>query len=205
MKYLKLHPNLPIVGSVLAASLLFSGCASSNAASTTTAKPVMQPQAYSQPAPHGDPRKPKHAKRGNGWKDLDLTATQQAQIEQIKARNNVAMKQLKASIAQQEATIAQQKQAGVNTATLLALHQQRQNSVEQMMALKKQQRQQMLSVLTPEQQLKFYERQTKRGWDDGKRAKHDKHDKRRPMNGTPNSAWQSPAQGSNAVQPVNGR
>lgn len=204
MKYLKLRPNLPIVGGVLGMSLITSGCATSRAA--TNAQPVMQPQANHQPAKmHGDKHGKHDGKRGKMWQDLNLTAAQQAQIEQIKARNNVAMKQLKASIAQQEATIAQQKQAGANTATLLALHQQRQNSVEQMMALKKQQRQQMLSVLTPEQQLKFYERQTKRGWDDGKRAKHDKHDKRRPMNGTPNSAWQSPAQGSNAVQPVNGR
>lgn len=187
--------SLSLIGGVLGMSLITSGCATSSAA-TSNAQPVMQPQAHHHPAKmYGDKHGKHGSKRGNGWKDLDLTATQQAQIEQIKARYDAAKKQLKATIAQQEATIAQQKQAGANTATLLALHQQRQNSVEQMMALKKQQRQQMLSILTPEQQLKFYEQQDKHGWQDGKGKGTDKH---RPMRDMP---WQAPAQGGDIVQP----
>lgn len=187
--------SLSLIGGVLGMSLITSGCATSSAA-TSNAQPVMQPQAHHQPAKmYGDKHGKHGSKRGNGWKDLDLTATQQTQLDQIKARYDAAKKQLKATIAQQEATIAQQKQAGANTATLLALHQQRQNSVEQMMTLKKQQRQQMLSILTPEQQLKFYEQQDKHGWQDGKDKRTDKH---RPMRDMP---WQAPAQGGNIVQP----
>ena len=186
-----------MIGGVLGMSLITSGCATSRAA--TNAQPVMQPQAHHQPAKmHGDKHGKHDGKRGKMWQDLNLTAAQQTQFDQIKARYDAAKKQLKASIAQQEATIAQQKQAGANTATLLALHQQRQNSVEQMMALKKQQRQQMLSILTPEQQLKFYEQQGKHGWQDGKGKRTDKHDKHRPMRDMP---WQAPAQGGNIVQP----
>lgn len=186
-----------MIGGVLGMSLITSGCATSRAA--TNAQPVMQPQAHHQPAKmHGDKHGKHDGKRGKMWQDLNLTAAQQAQLDQIKARYDAAKKQLKATIAQQEATIAQQKQAGANTATLLALHQQRQNSVEQMMALKKQQRQQMLSILTPEQQLKFYEQQGKHGWQDGKGKRTDKHDKHRPMRDMP---WQAPAQGGNIVQP----
>lgn len=193
-----------MIGGVLGMSLITSGCATSRAA--TNAQPVMQPQAHHQPAKmHGDKHGKHDDKRGKMWQDLNLTAAQQAQFDQIKARYDVARKQLKATIAQQEATIAQQKQAGANTATLLALHQQRQNSVEQMMALKKQQRQQMLSVLTPEQQLKFYEQQGKRGWQDGKGKGKDKHNQHRPMRDMPpaptntTTLWQAPAQGSNTV------
>ncbi|OBX79886.1 hypothetical protein A9308_04470 [Moraxella atlantae] len=193
-----------MIGGVLGMSLITSGCATSRAA--TNAQPVMQPQAHHQPAKmHGDKHGKHDGKRGKMWQDLNLTAAQQAQFDQIKARYDVARKQLKATIAQQEATIAQQKQAGANTATLLALHQQRQNSVEQMMALKKQQRQQMLSVLTPEQQLKFYEQQGKRGWQDGKGKGKDKHNQHRPMRDMPpaptntTTLWQAPAQGSNTV------
>lgn len=193
-----------MIGGVLGMSLITSGCATSRAA--TNAQPVMQPQAHHQPAKmHGDKHGKHGGKRGKMWQDLNLTAAQQAQFDQIKARYDVARKQLKATIAQQEATIAQQKQAGANTATLLALHQQRQNSVEQMMALKKQQRQQMLSVLTPEQQLKFYEQQGKRGWQDGKGKGKDKHNQHRPMRDMPpaptntTTLWQAPAQGSNTV------
>lgn len=189
--------SLSLISGALGLSLMASGCATSRAA--TNAQPVMQPQAHHQPAKmHGDKHGKHDGKRGKMWQDLNLTAAQQAQLDQIKARYDAAKKQLKATIAQQEATIAQQKQAGANTATLLALHQQRQNSVEQMMALKKQQRQQMLSILTPEQQLKFYEQQGKHGWQDGKGKRTDKHDKHRPMRDMP---WQAPAQGGNIVQP----
>lgn len=191
--------SLSLIGGVLGMSLITSGCATSSAA-TSNAQPVMQPQAHHHPAKmYGDKHGKHGSKRGKMWQDLNLTAAQQTQLDQIKARYDAAKKQLKASIAQQEATIAQQKQAGANTATLLALHQQRQNSVEQMMALKKQQRQQMLSILTPEQQLKFYEQQGKHGWQDGKGKRTDKHDKHRPMRDMP---WQAPAQGGNIVQPA---
>lgn len=155
-----------IAASLLGASVVVSGCATSHATNhaTTSRQPVMQPQVAPPPTPREPVRMPsshsKHGgKRSSVWKNLDLTDAQQAQIEQLNMRNNLAMKPLKVSIAQQDTHIAQQKQAGADTATLLALHQQRQNSVEQMMTLKKQQHQQMLAILTPEQQLKFYERQ----------------------------------------------
>ena len=92
-------------------------------------------------------------------KGLDLTATQQAQFEQLRVQNQAKMAQFKAQLSQIDANIATQKAAGANTATLLGLYQQKQTVMDQFFVMHQQQRQQVISLLTPEQQLKLYENQ----------------------------------------------
>lgn len=94
---------------------------------------------------------------GHGMKDLNLTDAQKAQIQQLREQQKVQRQQFKATMAQYDANIAQQKQAGASADTLLNLYKQKQAAMEQGMASMQQQKQQFMNILTPEQQLKLYQ------------------------------------------------
>ncbi|MFW2176931.1 MULTISPECIES: Spy/CpxP family protein refolding chaperone [unclassified Moraxella] len=91
--------------------------------------------------------------------ELGLTDAQKTQLEQLRTQNQTKMQQLHTTLQQYDDNIAKQKQAGASTATLLALHKQKQAVMEQFFSLHQQQQQQFLNILTPEQQLKLYESQ----------------------------------------------
>ncbi len=111
-----------------------------------------------------------------GMAELNLTDTQKAQLKTLRDQNQAKMQQLHATLKQYDDNIAAQKSAGASTATLLGLYQQKQAVMQQFFALRQQQQQQFMSILTPEQQLKFYESRGK-GFKGMKHAGHGMDDK----------------------------
>lgn len=100
-----------------------------------------------------------HARMNQLMASLNLTDTQKAQVQQLHSQHAAQMQQLQTNMQQINANIAAQKKAGASTATLVSLYQQKQALMDQMMAMYKQHQHQLMQILTPEQQLKFYEHQ----------------------------------------------
>lgn len=101
----------------------------------------------------------KDGMKHNRMAQLDLSDAQKTQLQALRQQTEVQMKQLNTTLKQYDDNIAAQKKAGASTATLLGLYQQKQAVMQQAMTLRQQQEQQFISILTPEQQLKFYENQ----------------------------------------------
>lgn len=99
------------------------------------------------------------ARKNQMMASLNLTDAQKAQVKQLRTQQVAQMQPLKASMRQINANIDAQKKAGAAATSLVSLYQQKQALKEQATALHKQHQQQLLRILTPEQQLKFYENQ----------------------------------------------
>lgn len=110
---------------------------------------------------HRDMGKPMdmQARKNQMMASLNLTDAQKAQVQQLRTQQVAQMQQLQASMRQIDANIDAQKKAGAAATNLVSLYQQKQALKEQATAMHKQHQQQLLRILTPEQQLKFYENQ----------------------------------------------
>lgn len=174
--------------SLLGLTVAMTGCATSksNQSTNNPEQKMMQHHQSADTRPDFDNRwgKPQHDEMMQGHKkhrqhqgfdkqdfdaQLNLTEAQKKQIEQLKNQNKAKIEQLHSTLKQFDDNIAKQKQAGASDATLLSLHKQKQETMQQFFVLRQQERQQFLNILTPEQQLKFYENRNHRGKDSMKR------------------------------------
>lgn len=163
-----------LTASVLGLTLAVTACANTNNQTPDAGKPMMLKDGSGMNQPHGDRMMQRDGAGMNQRDDrmmgkmgkddmgrkmamLNLTAAQQAQVQQLHAQHQAQVQQQRVKIQQLDANIAAQKQAGASTATLLNLYKQRQDAMQQFMTLRQQQQQQFMNILTPEQQLKLYE------------------------------------------------
>lgn len=154
------------LASLLAISLIGTGCATANG-NPHTMIPAHAAAAHGDSKHAGKKHKEgKHhkafgkAEREDGRNNLaalNLSEAQKAQLQQLRAQHQTQLQQLHTNLKQLDDTIVKQKQAGASNTSLLALYQQKKAVMQQANTLRLQQQQQFLAVLTPEQQLKWYE------------------------------------------------
>lgn len=149
-----------LVASFLGLTVAMTGCATANSQTFDPAHKMMQKDGDNKP--HWGKKHGMKEQR-NPMAELNLTEAQQAQFKALHEQHKAKMAQLQTTLQQYDANIEAQKKAGASTATLLALHQQKQAVMQQFFALHQQQQQQMMAILTPEQQLKFYESRGEHG------------------------------------------
>ena len=146
-------------GVLLSLGLVVTGCASTNAQTQGKDSQAMPKHEQKHHFKKDVDKKfeKKGDKDGHHFDKLNLTDAQKQQLETLRKQNDDKMKQLHDSLKQQDANITKQKQAGASTATLLALHQQKQATMDSLKALHETAEKQFMSILTPEQQLQMYE------------------------------------------------
>lgn len=168
--------------SLLGLTLAVTGCSTANSQTIDPANRMVQ---HNGDRPMGEKMhhrgdKMKGGMMGHGMggmTELNLSDAQKAQLKTLREQNQAKMQQLHATLKQYDDNIAAQKKAGASTASLLSLYQQKQAVMQQFFTLRQQQEQQFMSVLTPEQQLKFYESRGK-GMHDGMKKGGMKHGER---------------------------
>lgn len=140
------------------ATLAITGCSTANSQPLDPAHKMLQKDGDKKPH-WGKKEGMKDGKKDkrNPMAELNLSETQKAQLKTLREQNKAKMEQLHTTLKQYDANIEAQKKAGASTATLLGMHQQKQAVMQQFFALHQQQQQQFMNMLTPEQQLKFYE------------------------------------------------
>lgn len=166
---MKINKNpLIVCTSLLGLTLAVTGCTTTNASPSPMPKEGKMMGHDGQRGAHGEGKGHMWQKEGKGGMgrlltDLNLTDTQKAQMQQLRTQNQAKMQQVKAQLDQMDATIASQKAAGASSATLLNLYQQKQAVMNQFFAMHQQEKQQFMSILTPDQQLKVYQAEGERG------------------------------------------
>lgn len=148
-----------LTASLLALTLAVTGCANTNANSNHHAKAGAMPhKQMPKDAHHHQHNGHKMGEmRGHHFERLNLTDAQQKQLEALETQTHGKMQQLHTQAKQQDETIAKQREAKASTATLLALYQQKQATMDEMKALHDASEKQFMAILTPEQQVQLYQ------------------------------------------------
>ncbi|WP_394262083.1 Spy/CpxP family protein refolding chaperone [Moraxella boevrei] len=164
-----------LTASLLALTLAVTGCANTNTNSNHHAKAGAMPhKQMPKDAHHHQHDGHKMGEmRGHHFERLNLTDAQQKQLEALKKQNHGKMQQLHTKAKQQDETIAKQREAKASTATLLALYQQKQATMDEMKALHDASEKQFMAILTPEQQLQMYQ-----AHDDRKEKRQEKREQK---------------------------
>lgn len=140
------------MGVALTISLGLAGC-------STTHSSVVQPvNVANTVATNSTPVTPVNApnERERMLASLNLTEAQKSQLEALRLQNRPKMQALQAQLKQYNATLSQ-PQAGTNEATLLNLYQQKHAVTLQEAELHRQYEQRFLAILTPSQQIQYYQ------------------------------------------------
>ncbi|WP_161600315.1 Spy/CpxP family protein refolding chaperone [Moraxella macacae] len=88
---------------------------------------------------------------------LNLSKTQQQQLQALKNQNQSKMQNLHAKMQQQDANISKQRETKADSTALLASYQQKQAIIDEMITLNREGEKQFMAILTPEQQLQVYQ------------------------------------------------
>lgn len=154
MENLMFNTKHLLATSLLSLGMIVSGCANANSNTTNTKPMPVHPVKMDKTDHHkGKMDKMPH----HHFDKLNLTDDQKAQLETIHKQNHEKMEQLHAKLKTQADNIKKQKEANANTATLLALYEEKQTTVEELADLHKNAQKQFMSILTPEQKLSMYE------------------------------------------------